>query len=105
MDEDCPRGCVEVRGGAGRDVVVAAAPYPRPIPGVPLERNLNGISFAVANVTGMCGAVGVSSCGVASTARVFADTSGPGASSQVCIRPSAGQCLASKKATQVDWMD
>ena len=53
MDEDCPRGCVEVRGGAGRDVVVAAAPYPRPIPGVPVERNLNGISFAVANVTGV----------------------------------------------------
>ena len=48
MDEDCPRGCVEVREG-----VVAASPYPRPIPGVPVERNLNGISFAVANVTGM----------------------------------------------------
>lgn len=30
----------------------AAAPYPRPIPGVPKERNLSGISFAVANVTG-----------------------------------------------------
>ena len=57
MDEDCPRGCVEVRGGAGGDVVVAAAPYPRPIPGVPVERNLNGISFAVANVTGMLGRV------------------------------------------------
>ena len=48
MDEDLPRECVEVRGG-----VVAASPYPRPIPGVPVERNLNGISFAVANVTGM----------------------------------------------------
>ena len=32
---------------------VAAAPYPRPIPGVPRARNLSGISFAVANVTGM----------------------------------------------------
>ena len=32
---------------------MAAAPYPRPIPGVPVEGNLNGISFAVANVTGM----------------------------------------------------
>lgn len=54
MDEDCPRECVEVRrgeGGGGR--VVAAAPYPRPIPGVPRERNLSGISFAVANATGM----------------------------------------------------
>jgi hypothetical protein len=30
----------------------AAAPYPRPIPGVPRERNLSGVSFAVANVSG-----------------------------------------------------
>lgn len=29
-----------------------AAPYPRPIPGVPKERNLHGVSFAVANVSG-----------------------------------------------------
>ena len=29
-----------------------AAPYPRSIPGVPRERNLSGVSFAVANVTG-----------------------------------------------------
>ena len=28
------------------------APYPRPIPGVPRERNLSGVSFAVANVSG-----------------------------------------------------
>ena len=31
---------------------VGASIYPRPIPGVPRERNLNGISFAVANVSG-----------------------------------------------------
>ena len=30
----------------------AAAPYPRPIPGVPRERNLSGVSFSVANVSG-----------------------------------------------------
>ncbi len=48
MDEELPRGCVAVGGG-----VVAAAPYPRPIPGVPRERNLSGISFAVANASGM----------------------------------------------------
>ena len=53
MDADCPRDCVEVRGWAGGGRVVAASPYPRPIPGVPVERNLKGISFAVANVTGM----------------------------------------------------
>ena len=64
MDADCPRECVEVRGGVGGVEggggcawVVAASPYPRPIPGVPVERNLNGISFAVANVTGMLGRV------------------------------------------------
>lgn len=53
MDADCPRGCVEVRAGVGGDPVVAASPYPRPIPGVPVERNLSGISFAVANVSGV----------------------------------------------------
>ena len=53
VDADCPRGCVEMRGAAGKDVVVAASPYPRPIPGVPVEMNLSGISFAGANVTGV----------------------------------------------------
>ena len=32
--------------------IVFASPFPRPIPGVPPEKNLHGISFAVANVTG-----------------------------------------------------
>jgi len=32
---------------------VRAAGYPRPIPGVPAERNLRGLSFAVANATGV----------------------------------------------------
>ena len=36
----------------GGTTVYAASPYPRPIPGVPRERNLSGVSFAVANVTG-----------------------------------------------------
>jgi hypothetical protein len=30
-----------------------ASPYPRPMPGVPPERNLNGVSFAVANMTAL----------------------------------------------------
>lgn len=34
-------------------MVARASGYPRPIPGVPPERNLKGISFAVANVTGV----------------------------------------------------
>jgi hypothetical protein len=33
--------------------IVRASGYPRPIPGVPPERNLKGISFAVANATGL----------------------------------------------------
>ena len=33
-------------------VLVRASIYPRPIPGVPRERNLSGVSFAVANVSG-----------------------------------------------------
>ena len=35
-----------------QDGVFVASPYPRPIPGVPPERNLHGASFAVANMTG-----------------------------------------------------
>ena len=33
--------------------VFHASPYPRPIPGVPLAHNLQGTSFAVANMTGI----------------------------------------------------
>jgi hypothetical protein len=46
-DENCPRGEFRREGG-----VFLASPYPRPIPGVPAERNLHGVSFAVANMTG-----------------------------------------------------
>jgi hypothetical protein len=31
--------------------VFSASPYPREIPGVPRDRNLHGVSFAVAHVT------------------------------------------------------
>jgi subtilisin family serine protease len=51
LDWTCPRDryrVVEVDG----ETVVRASGYPRPIPGVEPARNLNGISFAVANVTG-----------------------------------------------------
>jgi len=36
-----------------RGAALRASPYPRPIPGVPPERNMHGISFAVANATGV----------------------------------------------------
>jgi hypothetical protein len=47
-DSACPRDEFRYRGGT-----FCASPYPRPIPGVPLERNLQGASFAVANMTGL----------------------------------------------------
>lgn len=53
VDASLARECVEVRSAGPAGALIAASPYPRPIPGVPPERNLNGISFAVANATGM----------------------------------------------------
>jgi hypothetical protein len=43
--------CEVVDDGQGA-MIVRASGYPRPIPGVPPERNLKGLSFAVANATG-----------------------------------------------------
>ena len=48
LDWNCPRDEYDVDGVT----VFRASGFPRPIPGVPPERNLNGISFAVANMTG-----------------------------------------------------
>ena len=51
-DPECPRDAFRYHDG-----MFYASPYPRPIPGVPKERNLQGISFAVANMTGLAGRV------------------------------------------------
>ena len=51
LDRTCPRDMhrvLEVEGST----VFRASGFARPIDGVPPERNLNGISFAVANMTG-----------------------------------------------------
>jgi subtilisin family serine protease len=51
LDWDCPRTryrCKEVASGP----VYYASGYPRSLPGMPRERNLHGISFAVANMAG-----------------------------------------------------
>lgn len=53
LDWTLERGEIRVGQGAPGRIVAAASGYPRPIPGVDPERNLKGISFAVANVTGM----------------------------------------------------
>jgi hypothetical protein len=46
-DPVCPRDRFRYHDG-----MFYASPYPRPIPGVPVNRNLHGASFAVANMTG-----------------------------------------------------
>jgi subtilisin family serine protease len=46
-EEGCPRDAYLFRDG-----VFYASPYPRSIPGVTVDRNLHGASFAVANMTG-----------------------------------------------------
>ncbi len=48
VDWDLPRESYVCRNGTE----FFASGYPRPVPGVPKERNLSGISFAVANMTG-----------------------------------------------------
>jgi len=47
-DPDCPRDAFRYQDG-----VFYASPHPRPIPGVPVAHNLQGASFAVANMTGL----------------------------------------------------
>ena len=47
-DPDCSRDAFRYHDG-----MFHASPYPRPIPGVSLDRNLHGISFAVATMTGL----------------------------------------------------
>lgn len=53
VDMAMPRdSCRAVRDDRG-EIIITASGYPRPIPGVPEERNLKGLSFAVANATGL----------------------------------------------------
>ncbi len=56
MDAGQPRHTVARVSVGGRDALRASG-FPRPVPGVPPERNLNGISFAVANATGVLAAL------------------------------------------------
>jgi subtilisin family serine protease len=51
LDWNCPRERYRIEPGEGGAIFTASG-YPRPAPGVPPARNLYGISFAVANMTG-----------------------------------------------------
>jgi subtilisin family serine protease len=53
VDWDCPRDECRVITAGSNGIRLAASGYPRPIPGVPPERNFSGLSFAVGNATGL----------------------------------------------------
>lgn len=53
LDSSCARDELVVLDAATAFMRVAASGYPRPIPGIPPERNFSGVSFAVANATGV----------------------------------------------------
>lgn len=52
LDWSVPRDECRMTLRSGAAPVCHASGFPRPIPGVPPERNLKGLSFAVANVSG-----------------------------------------------------
>ena len=53
LDWECPRDSYRTSTLPDGRTLYHASGYPRPIPGIPRERNLSGISFAVANLTGL----------------------------------------------------
>jgi subtilisin family serine protease len=62
VDWECDRDSYRGEQTATGPIFYASG-YPRPVPGVPAERNLHGISFAVANMTGfVIRACALSSC-------------------------------------------
>jgi subtilisin family serine protease len=56
LDWNCPRNEYRTHRQESGRLIYRASGYPRPIPGVPPERNLKGRSFAVANVMGLLAA-------------------------------------------------
>jgi Subtilase family len=52
LDWDCPRDEYRAREAKDGRIIFGASGYPRDLPGLSRERNLKGISFAVANMTG-----------------------------------------------------
>jgi subtilisin family serine protease len=53
VDWQCSRDECRVIDASESGIRLSASGYPRPIPGVPVERNFSGLSFAVANATGL----------------------------------------------------
>jgi hypothetical protein len=57
LDWTLPRDRCRAAVAPDGSVSIAASGYPRPRPGVPPERNIRGLSFAVANATGLLAAL------------------------------------------------
>jgi len=81
-DWTCDRHGYSVSSLEGRPVLLTS-PYPRGIPGVPRERNVHGVSFAVANATGFV-ARALEAFPGSDVARVFAILQ-----EAECVAPSA----------------
>ena len=74
LDWTVPRERCRIERLSASGALISATGYPRPIPGVPPARNLKGLSFAVANVTGIVArllADGDSGDAVAAVTRAF----------------------------------
>ena len=71
LDWSCPRHAVRLTSDSDGVPVFLASGFPRPIPGVSPARNLGGISFAVANVTGVLARLLEGEPGVGDVAEVF----------------------------------
>ena len=53
LDWACPRDQLRVARADAEEPLFIASGFPRPIPGVPPEQNLKGVSFAAANTSGL----------------------------------------------------
>jgi hypothetical protein len=53
VDAASPRDACRIERLPDGRLIARASAHPRPIPGIPPERNLQGVSFAVANTTGL----------------------------------------------------
>lgn len=71
LDWSCPRHSVRLGTDHQGAPAFLASGFPRPIPGVSPARNLGGISFAVANVTGLLARLVEVEPEVGSAGRVF----------------------------------
>jgi len=81
-DWTCDRFAYTVSAVDGRPVLLTS-PYPREIPGVPRERNVKGVSFAVAGATAFV-ARAIQACPGSDIARVFTTLH-----EAACVIPSA----------------